>query len=589
MIAIRKRLSRTLQLLHVWGMQLFTYFALEYIVSIVLYSFAFKVTRRNQKLLIWFLCGLFGIIAFICVAQLVGHFASIGLLLLLGAFALAGRFMANRITLHRLAAHARHNMIHRRIDQTASLFTLWSTWPVDAALRNAVEAVREAHPQMEIVLGHFDKDGQLIAKFGSLPFLRPAPAETQSRNSRHDVDIVLLGDYVLVRKDFRGNRNAFIREWYNLEHLQGKANVPAVHSVNERACVLYKNLVLGRTLRDLLVDEGASILSCQTELDESLLKLSPNERLEAVWARGRHYFDKVVSEKFFAELEHQINVIHAQGIVKLSLTFGNVMIGTSDRKLWLIDFEKSVGSHSLGSLAFQYLRDQDRVKYNAIYDRDILTEHSVRTKINILSRSPGAWYAPIDFGRGLSVGHVWHIDSGTGRWKTINAFVLSTALHEKRILDLGSNNGLMPMLMLRSGAKEVIGLELSSDFLEQAALVKQIFEWRDLREYPFEIHNCDMREILTTDWGAFDMVTSFCSLYYLDKQDMGAVVRRASHIAPMMVVQANSSTRAEAPHQKAEKSSVPFLKNLLEQNGFERVEIHNHANHPRPILIGYRV
>ena len=95
-----------------------------------------------------------------------------------------------------------------------------------------------------------------------------------------------------------------------------------------------------------------------------------------------------------------------------------------------------------------------------------------------------------------------------------------------------------------------------------------------------------MTDILKEDWGTFDVVTAFCSLYYLSEEDMGKVVRKASEIAPVMVLQAKTDTRPEAPENKAEKSALPFLKKVLEENGYPQVEVYAPANYPRPLLVG---
>lgn len=200
-----------------------------------------------------------------------------------------------------------------------------------------------------------------------MPDIQATEQGEQNQQGRYDLDIVLVEDHVLVRKDFRGNRQAFLREWYNLVCLQGIANVPAVYSVDEHRCILHKNLVFGRTLRDLLVEKGAAILLSQTQDDAVLQSLSLAERIEAVWARGREYLDQVVSASFFGQLEKQIDIIHSRGVVKLSLTFGNVMLGTADGKPWLIDFENSEYYRWKIHPLYWLRRRQDIGKFRRIY------------------------------------------------------------------------------------------------------------------------------------------------------------------------------------------------------------------------------
>jgi SAM-dependent methyltransferase len=217
----------------------------------------------------------------------------------------------------------------------------------------------------------------------------------------------------------------------------------------------------------------------------------------------------------------------------------------------------------------------------------VLTEKSVRNLLETKINETKNWYAPIDFGHGLAIPGFWSIGSGTGRWDVIKSIV-SPVVKDKRVLDLGSNNGVMPLMMLRDGAKSVFGVELSNEYFDSALLIKDIFEWRDIREYDFHLHHGNMLEILDSNWGEYDVVTAFCSLYYLSENDMAKVVRRSSELAPAMILQANTATRSEAAEEKTKKSSVAFMTSLLKDNGYPKVEIQSLKGYSRPILIGKR-
>jgi hypothetical protein len=113
-----------------------------------------------------------------------------------------------------------------------------------------------------------------------------------------------------------------------------------------------------------------------------------------------------------------------------------------------------------------------------------------------------------------------------------------------------------------------------------------LLEWRDIRRYALDLRHANMLEVLRADWGAFDVVTAFCSLYYLTPEQMAEVVRKCAEFTPVMVLQAKTDTRGDAPENKAEKSSLAFLKELLEQNGFPETEVHAPAGFSRPMVIG---
>lgn len=270
-----------------------------------------------------------------------------------------------------------------------------------------------------------------------------------------------------------------------------------------------------------------------------------------------------------------------------SLTYGNIVIDSKSNPCF-VDFNCARVHRSTSSLIFAYMRNHDRVKFNKVYGTHLMTEQSARAALAKHTHHEPFWYAPVDFGGGLAIGGFWSADSGTGRWKFFNKEIVAPLVVGKRVLDLGSNNGAMPMMMLRSGASEVIGVEISQVFTEKAKLVRKIFEWRDMRKYSFKVYNCDMLEVIQADWGRFDVVTAFASLYYLQEEDMAKVVRKISELAPVMVIQAKADTRPEAAEDKARKSSVAFLKKLLEDNGFSRVEAFAPSNYNRPLLVGRR-
>ncbi len=332
------------------------------------------------------------------------------------------------------------------------------------------------------MIGDIDNDGRLQSDIGLLPFIENVNGAEFVLRRRFPFDIVLRDGHVLIRKDFHGDRHRFTHEWYNLARLQGQANVPALYAVDEPQTLLYKNYVMGRTIRDFVADAGARILTVQTEDDINLAQLGETERLYAVLQRGLERFPACFSEQFIPSIEAQMNAIHAQGVAKLSLTFGNIMVD-ADEQPWFIDLESSEAFSSINTPLFQLWRDQDREKFNRIYGQKLLTEASARLALQAQAKKLGGWYAPIDFGNGLTIGGIQSIESGTGRWEYCNKEVMTPFIRGKRVLDLGSNNGVMPLMMLKAGAHKVLGVELMPEYVETAKFVHRIFEWRDLRPY----------------------------------------------------------------------------------------------------------
>jgi SAM-dependent methyltransferase len=230
-------------------------------------------------------------------------------------------------------------------------------------------------------------------------------------------------------------------------------------------------------------------------------------------------------------------------------------------------------------------RDADRRAFNARFGASILTEREARRAIAALRaaiRNAYRDYAPIDFGGGLTFGQIASTDSGTGRWEFFNGRVVAPLVAGRRVLDLGSNNGSLPLMMLRAGAREVVAVEANPAIAEFARLNGRILAWRDLTRYRLEVLTDDMRVLLARDLGRFDVVTAFCSLYYLPRADMAAVVRKAAEMGATLVLQANEAI-GDLP------ARTDVLARLMRENGYPHVDVHAPRGYARPLLVGRAV
>lgn len=463
-------------------------------------------------------------------------------------------------------------------------FLKWKDWPFPPSVRDAVGMTPKSNNSDDIVLGEIDNDGRLLARFGGVPGI-PRVSETGfTARVRFALSLVVKNDLVLVRKDFRGNRKAFFRELSALVRLPDTVRAPSVFSADTKNLVLYKAFVPGRTVREILVEAGAAILTCQTRDDPSLFGLDSRARIEAVWQRGQEVLESALGAEFRDALESQVDTIHREGVTGFSLTFGNVVVHQETGFPWLIDFDNAIVHRSTRTMAFRRRRDRDRELFNTIWGGSLMTESEARM---ILS-SPSHTYSPVDLGGGLVSPGFWSVDSGMGRWEYLNRPVLDRLVRGRRVLDLGSNNGVMCLMMLRAGADEVVGLEKDPKLVEEARQMQRIFEWRDMTRYALDVRCLDMRAIVEQDFGSFDMVTAFCSLYYLPEQDMERVARAARDAARIFVVQAKTDTRSYAAESKAKKSSVEYLAGLMRSVGFRHIDVIAPRGYSRPLLIGTR-
>ena len=218
-----------------------------------------------------------------------------------------------------------------------------------------------------IVLGRIDNDGRVLSFCGDLPGFERVDQATFVKRYRYDLDLVLVGNAVLIRKDYRGDRKAFLREWLSLATLGETCCSPVIHHVDEKHLRLFKSFVPGSTLRQRLVESGARILSIETDRDPELDGLSPLERIEAVWARGRGHFGEALGPSLVDSLEDRLEAIHGRCVTGFSLSFGNVVLHEESGEPWFIDFDAARVLRRTQSRAFKRCRERDRHLFTRIY------------------------------------------------------------------------------------------------------------------------------------------------------------------------------------------------------------------------------
>jgi SAM-dependent methyltransferase len=282
------------------------------------------------------------------------------------------------------------------------------------------------------------------------------------------------------------------------------------------------------------------------------------------------------------QIETLMDRAHAAGVAGVFSSFQQIVYA-EDGSLRFGDLSRA-RRYSRGSVNFAGARDLDRREFNRQFNASLLTEAGARALLQRLKAEvPQGYrhYAPIDFGAGLTIGQIASTDSGTGRWEFLNRHVVAPLVADKRVLDLGSNNGSMPLMMLRAGAREVVGIEYTPAIAEFARLNARILAWRDIRRYNVQILTGDMRLFVTQDLGRFDAVTAFCSLYYLPAEDMARIITKAAAMNAVLILQANEAIGDSLP------GTMMDLHRIMRDHGYREIAVHTRPGFSRPLLVGY--
>jgi hypothetical protein len=280
--------------------------------------------------------------------------------------------------------------------------------------------------------------------------------------------------------------------------------------------------------------------------------------------------------------EALLDTVHASGTTGVRYRLPQLERAAAEGRSWQPPADPRLRRHAHRGVLFAVDRDADRVAFNRYFGAAILTEASVRRGLRELqARVPPGYrdYAPIDFGGGIHVGQVASTDSGTGRWDFFNRHIVAPLVGGRRVLDLGSNNGSLPLMMARAGARSVVGLEMTPALAEFARFNARVLAWRDLRPYDIRIEAGDMRRMLSGELGAFDVLTAFCSLYYLPEGDMARVIAAAAARGADVILQANDAI-SNLPARTTD------LQRLLAANGYPEVSVHAYPGFARPLVVG---
>jgi len=123
--------------------------------------------------------------------------------------------------------------------------------------------------------------------------------------------------------------------------------------------------------------------------------------------------------------------------------------------------------------------------------------------------SLGDWYHDIDFGKNVKLNLQKNARSSESMWKKWIKPHLPSDISGKTVLDLGCNSGYLGMKMKKLGAKKVVGIDKSEQYIRQAEFVSK---WFDVE---IELKKEDVYKYCLTSDERFDYVICFGLFYHL--------------------------------------------------------------------------
>jgi hypothetical protein len=388
--------------------------------------------------------------------------------------------------------------------------------------------------------------------------------------------------WVGVRKEFRGDKAAFANELEaSLDLAEAGCHVPPIFTADFEQLSITFAYIDGSVVRESLAQAGAPLRNrdwrpARTRLGNRWLD---RERCVA----GRKLVEKVVGRDIAQRVGEELLAIHRAGYTIEDVKYGNIIIEAKTETPYFVDCEQALPLRHVSRAAATYLRDRDAEKLNDLFGTDLLTAKRLRRRsFPGLDSLDISFYAPYK-GRG---GAIWNPYLGIQRWRHDTLANDVPIPRGGRILYLGANSGFNALEMLRAGAHEVVGIDIDRDAIKQGLFLKRLFEWADNTEYRFSYIQGSLAEIGSMNLGRFDLVSAFCTLYYLSAAAMAKAVRDLARLTETLVLQCDDGglIGRDVPNTFV-KESLPFNMELVRNNGFPNVTVIKRRRSDRPLLI----
>jgi len=445
-------------------------------------------------------------------------------------------------------------------------------------LEEEISSLRQ--PGAQIVLAQIDQDGFALPAF---PHYWDSPRTTADAfipRSRFAVRVVDCGGVVGVRKEYGRDIGGMLNELEAAITLIGAGlPVASILDVDFRRCAVTFSYVPGLDVREILARAGARVRN--RDQPEEPRRLGARRACAIRIQEGRRFIERALPASAVAAITRTLENIHRASVALEDVKYGNIILERDSGQPYFVDFERAVPLQEFGRGAQRYVRDHDMRKLLRQFGGDGLTAEVLRKQ-----RLPGGEvYAPAYVGDGVRWGQIWNPDIGIGRWRYVMARSLPIPMGG-RILDLGANNGFNALEMLRAGARNVTAVEIDSAAIEQGQFLKRVYEWADNRTYDLTYVQGSHGALGALQLGRFDMVTAFCTLYYLGEAEMRGAVREIARMTDVLVLQCNTDRAIDRAHAETfRKASLEFNVALARENGFPKVEVVAPRGYSRPLII----
>jgi len=220
----------------------------------------------------------------------------------------------------------------------------------------------------EYFLGEFDQDGYVLSNLGPVEGISTIDKQHFLPRKRFKLYLVSAYGRIGVKKDYKGNKAAFLIELRVYSRLAGKnINVPTLLDVDYDRLTITFSYIPGPTIREKLFGIGAVIIDQTLLANPELQKIPGSLRWLIQTENKSETLYKVIDRQFSVDLLSEIKKIHDCDIFISDLKYGNIILEKNSNKPYLLDFDQSRDISGLGNYIKKFQKDKDIQLFNKLF------------------------------------------------------------------------------------------------------------------------------------------------------------------------------------------------------------------------------
>lgn len=220
----------------------------------------------------------------------------------------------------------------------------------------------------EYFLGEFDQDGYVLSNLGPVEGISTIDKQHFLPRKRFKLYLVSAYGRIGVKKDYKGNKAAFLIELRVYSRLAGKnINVPTLLDVDYDRLTITFSYIPGPTIREKLFGIGAVIIDHTLLANPELQKIPGSLRWLIQTENKSETLYKVIDRQFSEDLLSEIKKIHECDIFISDLKYGNIILEKNSNKPYLLDFDQSRDISGLGNYIKKFQKDKDIQLFNKLF------------------------------------------------------------------------------------------------------------------------------------------------------------------------------------------------------------------------------